>query len=179
MKEIEIKARITDFSIIEKKLKAIGCSFSVSINQYDEIFLPKGIVITNLPPNAIVLRIRKQNDKFKFTLKKHLTGELDCIEKETEITNYQDFKDSLIIMDYYLSIVVSKQRIKTRFDNINITLDDVEGLGKFIELEFLSEDENVDSIKIQRNLEEFLLKLEIDKIDIINDSYDVMLAKAK
>ncbi len=177
MKEIELKAKLNSNSNIIELIEKKGGHIEGEVFQKDEIFLFNDMKINNLPPNAVVLRIREQNDRYKFTLKKHLTGELDCIEKETYIDNYNDFKDSLLFMNYYIPIVVEKLRKFGKLGEVNFTIDDVKGLGKFIELEYLTPDINVDSISIQFRLKNILIELGIAEENIVNDSYDVMLAK--
>jgi predicted adenylyl cyclase CyaB len=73
--------------------------------------------------------------------------------------------------------IVDKKRIKTNVNNIEIVLDDVKGLGEFIEAEKIVKSESSeDRKKTQEELFAFLETLGIAKEDrVVDGKYDIML----
>ena len=156
--EIEVKAKVQDFDALISKLKEIGCVLSMPIIQDDYIFNQKGVDKKDHSHNTPVLRIRKQNNKIIFTVKKNRSGELDCIEKEIEVSDESILKEIIELLGFEKTIEVHKKRRKGNYHDYEICLDEVEGLGSFIEVEKLSDE---DGKKVQKELFDFLKKLGI------------------
>ncbi len=152
----------------------MGCVFSKRLEQRDRTFLEKGITPSQIASGINVLRIRRQGEKSFFTLKRHDTNELDCIEKETEISDPEELEDVLKFLGCHLDVVINKKRRKTKFKGMEICLDEVEGLGFFIEVEKLTQ-ENSDSLKIQEELFQFLESLGISREDRVINGYDTLI----
>ena len=173
MNEIEVKAKIGDAAAMIKKLTDLGGKVSEPIVQHDEIFNKKGT-----DPQAAktagnpVLRIRTQGVKVIFTLKQNLKNELDCIEKELEVSDKAVMRDILDLLDFEKMAEVHKTRRKMKYNDYEICVDEVEGLGNFIEVEKFS-DEPGD--KIQAELFEFLKGLGISESDRVMHGYDTLI----
>ena len=69
MYEVEVKAKLNNRASVVEKLKSLGCTFSDELHQIDSIFIPAGVAFPP-PLGTTVLRVRKQNNDFFFTLKK-------------------------------------------------------------------------------------------------------------
>ena len=176
MKEIEVKAKIEDFNIILTKLKTMGCKLSQPLYQEDKIFLSKDMEFSDIKKGTNVLRIRCEGDKVKFTLKKPQSNELDCIEREIEVSDSKQMEDIISYLGYKEVVQVNKIRRKCQYKDYKICLDDVENLGKFIEIEKLSED---DALKIQEELIHFLENLGVNKKDRILQGYHTLIYNKK
>src|SRR3990167_9271564 len=85
MYEVEVKAWLRNREEVKKKLESLGCKFSEELHQIDKIFAPKGTPLPRTPLGTTVLRVRKQNDKYFFTLKIPQSSHQDCVEREIEI----------------------------------------------------------------------------------------------
>ena len=170
--EIEVKAKVKDFEIIKNKLKEIGCVLSMPIIQDDYIYNKKGLNLYKDNAGFPVLRIREQNGKIIFTLKKNRSNELDCIEKELEVSNKDILKDIFELLDYESTVEVHKKRIKTNYKDYEICLDEVDGLGSYIEVEKMSDE---DGEKVQNELFEFLQTLGVSKEDRVFNGYDTLI----
>lgn len=176
MYEVEVKSKLNNREAVKKKLKDFGCIFSEELHQVDHIFIPEDQPFP--PPFEVpVLRIRKQNDKYIFTLKISQSSRQDCIERELEIQDDEKMIEIMYLMKYKQAPVVDKKRIKTVYKDMEIVLDAVEGLGEFIEVEKIVQEENPEArIKIQNELLNFLEELGIPKEDhVIGGKYDIML----
>jgi len=177
MKEIEIKAKLRDKEEIMKKLQSLGCTFEDPIIQDDIVYARKVGSIEDFKSNNIFLRIRvKNNSKIFFTLKKNMSNVFDSIEHETEISSKEEMEHALLLMGYKKAVRVIKTRISTTYKGDEIDIDEVEGLGSFMEMERLTEDG--DAEKIQEELFNFFISLGIDPQDRMTRKYD-MLVMAK
>jgi len=178
MYEVEVKARLRDREGVQKKLEGLGCKFSEELHQVDRIFFPLGI---SFPPPVGQgignLRVRKQNDKYFFTLKIPQATRQDCIEREMEITDGEKMIEILQLLKYQEVPTVDKKRIKTNYQGIEIVLDKVEHLGEFIEAEKIVTEGDQDARKnTQEELFTFLEALGVSKEDrVIDGKYDIML----
>lgn len=170
--EIEVKAKVKDFEIIKNKLKEIGCVLSLPIIQDDYIYNKKDIDIYKNYDDSPILRIREQDKKILFTLKKNRSNELDCIEKELEVSNKDTLEDIFELLGYENTVEVHKKRIKTNYKDYEICLDQVDGLGSYIEVEKMSDEEGE---KVQNELFEFLQTLGVSKEDRVFNGYDTLI----
>lgn len=176
MKEIEVKAKINDIVTLKKRLEDIGCIFSEALNQEDRIYFPKGKTIGNFKLGTACMRIRDSNGVCTWNMKKALTGELDNIEHETIIDNPEEAHNIIINLGYEEAVRVSKKRLKCRYAELEICLDDVKGLGSFIEVEKLA-DEDSDSEAIQEQLFAFVMSIGVKREDQVLKGYDTMTAE--
>ncbi|OGI64973.1 hypothetical protein A3A95_02380 [Candidatus Nomurabacteria bacterium RIFCSPLOWO2_01_FULL_39_18] len=177
MYEVEVKAVLKDREAVKEKLQNLGCKFSEELHQIDYVFAPKGTPYPDVPMGATVLRVRKQNDKYFFTLKIPQSSHQDCIEREMEIKDGAMMVEILELMKWDKLPTVDKKRIKTSFKDMEIVLDVVEQLGEFIEVEKMVKHEDYeDRKKIQEELFDFLSTLGVSKEDqVIDGKYDIML----
>ena len=170
MKEIEVKIKIDNVEPIIKKLAELGCQISEPVVQEDIIFNEK-------KPGSegkIFLRVRKTRNKILFTLKMNVSDELDCIEKEIEINNSESMKDIIELLGYSEYTRVKKKRIKCNFKDYEICLDEVEGLGCFMEVEKISDE---DTEIARKKMINFLESLEIDVSQRVFQGYDTLMVK--
>lgn len=180
MAEIEVKAKITDLNNLIQKLQQINCTLSDPITQKDKNYIRNGLDYKNVNKDCIpVLRIRQEKDKTTFTIKynRDPNREMDMIEKELKVSSAETIQEMLKIMDYYEVMEINKTRRKGKYKDYEICIDEVEGLGSFIEVEKISED---DGAVIQEELTQFLHTLGINPKDKVIIGYDTMiLAKTK
>jgi adenylate cyclase, class 2 len=174
MREIEVKAKLRDKIKTFEALKALGCVFSEPISQLDRIYmLPEHIGLDTHQGN--VLRIREQNEKVLFTLKRNITNELDCIEKEVIVSDSAVLADIIDLLGYKEYVQVQKIRQKSKYHDYEICVDDVKDLGSFIEVEkFVEEDADTEE---QDKLFEFLETLGVSREDRVMQGYDTLMYK--
>ena len=159
---IEIKAQITDREATSKLVERISDSGPESIYQEDTFFYsPKGR-----------LKLRTYNDS---------SGELIYYERpdtrEPGLSEYQriDVIDPTHIKNCLSEIfgiqgTIRKQRILYMVGNTRIHLDKVDGLGDFVELEVvLEQDDSIE--KGKRIVEKLMNQLEIEPRSLISCAY--------
>lgn len=173
-KEIEVKLKVSDFEKLKDKLIQMGCVLSEPIFQDDITFVDHNYGdYDNFQSGKNILRIRKSNNKYIFTLKQPQKNEMDSIERETEITDPEEFKEALILMGYRKAVEVRKVRVKTKYKDYEICLDNVEDLGYFVEVEKIVD--TGDSELIQNELLEFLKTLGLNISERVFNGYDTLI----
>jgi adenylate cyclase class 2 len=176
-KEIEAKVQVDDFSHIVQKLKELEFVFDDSIVQEDTIYTD---IVAGWPAfstDRTALRIRKSNGKSYFTYKKSVTNELDKIEREVEVGDGEIMEDIIRLLGFSHISTVKKKRVEAHLNDINVCLDEVEGLGKFIEVEKMTNEK--DGEKVQNELVEFLKELGVNLNRRVFQGYDTLMASLK
>ena len=172
-KEIEVKARLKDDAVVLEKIKELGGVMSEPIHQTDTVYTKiVGDVDTYLQNDHFV-RIRKKGDgSFIFTVKKPLLKKvLTKAEHETKVADGVELEQALFLMGYQISNRVIKTRRTAQIDGFEICIDAVEGLGAFIEIEKVSEE---DEVEIRKELDAFLSSLGIAPEDEVFEGYDIL-----
>lgn len=179
MKEIEVKARITNIKNLNKKLSDLGCHFGDSLIQDDAVFLPNGIEFSNITKGTPIVRIRNSNNVITLTLKKRIISdnELITLEKEIIASDKQETLEIIEHMGFHEVVKVKKTQTECKHKEMTICIDNVAGLGDFIEVEKLSENENGETI--QNFLFNFLQSLGIKEEDRIKKGYDTLIYEKK
>jgi len=175
MKEVEVKAKVSDFGPIERKLVDLGCEISEIMTDKDKVFVNTDDDFAELKVgnSTNFVRIRDRDGLITLTLKRPLTGELDCIEKEIEISDARVMEEMLELFGYHKAVEFSKKRRKSKYKSYEICLDEFEEMGNFIEVEEMTEKE--DSGAVQKELFEFLKSLGIDEKDRVANGYDTLI----
>ncbi len=171
IKEVEVKARVKNKSILLKKIKSLGIKLSKPITQRDRVFLPIGTLYENIGPGTIALRIREENNKTLFTLKQRQEVELSTLEKELEIGDKKTLGEIIIILGFYEWVKINKKRSKAKYNNYEICIDEVQSLGTYIEVEKMTRG---DSKKTQEELFIFLETLGIKREERERRGYDTL-----
>jgi adenylate cyclase, class 2 len=173
-KEIEVKAKVENLNLIMEKLIDLGCDISEAKTQDDQIYVNFTTPFNDFAPGKNFLRIRKSGGKVMFTLKQPQLNELDCIEKEVEISSAEEMHDALLLMGYHLAVKVNKLRRKTNYNDCEICLDEVADLGTYIEIEKITSDEE-DAEEVQKELFKFLETLGVSREDRVVNGYDTLI----
>lgn len=175
MREIEVKASISNKESLINTLTKAGVQLTSPIKQHDVVYGQKGIA--DNAPGSIWLRIRTENDsKVLFTLKQQHSGGLDSIEHETEVSSASETEAIIAILNFELFSDLTKYRQKANYKGIEICVDDVEGLGAFIEAEKLT-DVSADGTIVVEQLWVLLEGLGVDRSSEVFEGYDVLMNK--
>jgi len=173
MKEIEVKAKISNFKNIKQKLINLGCKFSEPLLQKDTIYIHKSIKYTDIKQGDSVLRIRDSNGKFIMTLKYQLETKLNNIEKEIVIDDPIQGDAILKYIDFKEVVKITKTRIKCKYNEYTICLDNIDKLGSFIEVEKITNAK--EGAQVQNELFNFLKTLGVTKKQQIFKGYDTLI----
>jgi adenylate cyclase class 2 len=172
-KEIEVKARVSDLEGLARKLEALGCTFSEPVYQHDVAYVDESYGdFGAFHPGKNLLRIRESRGKHIFTIKQPQSNELDRIEYETEIEDPEALKKTLELMGYHPVIGLHKTRRFATHQNWTISLDKIDELGTFVELEAITNEANAE--KVQDEMWGFLKSFDIPESDRVTKGYDTL-----
>lgn len=173
MREIEIKAKVADKQALLGSITRSGIQLSSPIKQHDVVYGQAGVA--DNAPGSIWLRIRTENDtKTIFTLKQQYAGGLDSIEHETEVSDANELASIISVLGFTLYSDLTKTRQKAKFNNIEICVDEIEGLGVYVESEQLA-DESADGDAVVEALWAELEKFGVQRQDEVLEGYDVLV----
>lgn len=180
MREIEIKLKAKDLGALEQKLGALGCVLSAPVNQHDVIYSKDGdtSVWEKMIEGAVVVRIRRDDRGAIFTLKQQRTHEHDNIECETRIEDADAMHRALLLLGFVPGVEVRKSRRKGKLGEYEICLDQAEGLGDFVELEKMADDD-ADAARISEELFQELELLGLSRDDQEKRGYDTQMFQLK
>mgnify|MGYP000854252176 CR=1 FL=1 len=139
-----------------------------SKRQIDTIFLLPEQVDTPIIPGSKIMRVRNILDpetseiqQSLITLKIEGRTKLVSDEYEFAVDDGNMARQMLTALGWQEVVTVDKVRLESKTEDYTICVDEVAGLGLFIELEVLAEDEaNADNI--QQQMYSFLKNLNID-----------------
>lgn len=175
MREVEIKASIEEPTILIQNLLQHGAKFISKIVQKDRIYIHKNKNFLELGNGDKIFRIRSYESQIEFNLKIPMSNELDCLEYELRICNDLEMDKILFHLEFVEAICVSKTREIYILGELTFNLDDVDNLGKFVEVEKIV-DRN-DSSDYQIELKEMLSNFYNLPIEFHNIGYDTLLYK--
>ena len=139
MIEVEVKAKIDDFKEMEEKLENIGAVKSKTEFQEDIYFASP---IVDFAQTDEALRIRTTNNNTFITYKGPKLNDKAKTRKEVEMTieNSEKAKDIFTEIGFMEVRTVRKNRQYYTYENFEISLDDVEGLSPYMEIEIALDD---------------------------------------
>lgn len=164
---IEIKAKCADPLQAKNILKTINADFVGLNNQKDSYLMP----------NGHILKLRECNGKtsvFKYA-DSHETGNKHIYESDFAGNNLMK---ELLIKTWGLDKIINKQREVYSVGNVKIHIDNVEGLGYFVEVSASSSDDsNVDTLAQQCKY--YLKLMRVKDSDIVPFSYSDIMESEK
>lgn len=179
MREIEVKASISSVQTIIDALAKQGVVAGEQVTQHDRVYGLPG-VDGGGDNSAPWLRIRSETRQGKtshfFTLKRSVTSQLDSIEHETEVSDESELKMIIKQLSFSLYSDLTKTRQKAHIGDIEVCIDTVDGLGSFVEVEKLT-DEDADIEVIRAELWQVLHLLGVEPDSEVTDGYDVLMNK--
>jgi adenylate cyclase class 2 len=135
MLEIELKVRVTDLTPVRTRLADLGATMTERTREHD--------VYYNAPHRDFgstdeALRVRYSDGRTIMTYKGAKRPDFKFKAREELNVTIEDgeiFEQVLIRLGFRKTAVVEKRREYYRYENASIALDDVQGLGSFVEIE--------------------------------------------
>lgn len=179
MREIEIKARVSDPETTVAALQKLDVDVSEPVTQHDRVYGVPGVAGAS-ENNEPWLRIRTETKggqtRHYFTLKKSVTNQLDSIEYETEVMNDKELLGIIEHINFTPYSDLTKTRRKARLGAIEICIDHIDGLGDFVEAEKLTA-ADADYGAVVKELWDILESIGVCPDDEVTDDYDVLMNK--
>ena len=171
MIEIEAKFKLSDNMTRDKLIAVLESQFVASISikhQINTVFLLPEQVDAPILPGSKIMRVRDVLDpetgelqRSLMTLKIERQAKLVSDEYEFAVDDGNMARQMLTALGWQEVVTVDKVRLESKTEDYTICVDEVAGLGLFIELEVLTEDDaNADNI--QQQMYSFLKNLNID-----------------
>lgn len=167
MKEIEILVELyTDIDIckqIFKKFNFIGTNHVIDYYYYDPLR-------SNLKPNQNYelnecFRLRKKDNKNYITYKvDHFNDKnvwLYSDEYETQVEDIKMLEKIIKSLGLKELIIINNKKTIYTFENYEIVLEEVENLGKFMEVEYCT-GKDVDIKKVKEEIQSFIDSLDLE-----------------
>ena len=182
MIEIEVKLRIKDVAVLEKKLLEQGYKSIETLRETDTYF-DGGI--NGIKKSGQALRVRrtvncvtgKEHSAITFKGEKIDAISMARLELETVVESGEAAERILCALGFYpVQPIVVKIRKILRNGDICACLDDVQGLGTFLELEIMAESEEIRPAALER-IEEILNSVGYTMDDTTRVSYLSQLQK--
>jgi len=170
MIDVEIKAKYEDHSRVRNILKKKNALFGGEEHQVDVYFIS--------PEGRLKLRKGSTESILVYYIRDNIKG-IKPSEYFLYKTTEPEKLEQLLRIALGELVTVEKKREVYFIDNIKFNIDDVEGLGKFVEIEAITT--NPDEIEHMDEIVRSYVKLfDIKEIDIQSHSYsDLLLEKIK
>jgi len=171
MIEIEFKFKVSSSITRNELLAILKGQFITSISskrQIDTVFLLPEQVDAPIVPGSKIMRVRDvlnpetgELQRSLMTLKVEGQTKLASNEYEFVVDDGNTARQMLTALGWQEIVTVDKVRLESKTEDYTICTDEVAGLGLFIELEILTEDD-ANAGDIQQQMYTFLKNLNID-----------------
>ena len=171
MIEIESKFKLASDVTRDNLIATLKSQFIAPISskrQIDTVFLLPEQVDAPIVPDSKIMRVRDvlnpetgELQQSLMTLKVEGQTKLASDEYEFAVDDGNVARQMLAALDWQEVVTVDKVRLESKTEDYTVCIDEVVGLGLFIELEVLTED-SVDVKNIQQQMYNFLKNLNID-----------------
>lgn len=136
--EVEAKFRIADVESLLVALKAHGVELGAPTVQDDQAYAPVAWRYGDSKIGVPFARLRTEGGRHLFTVKVPGENELSCEEHETEVADRDQMHAAVVAMGFAPTVRIVKTRRRGRWGEVDLCVDDVAGLGVFLELERLA-----------------------------------------
>jgi adenylate cyclase class 2 len=176
VREIEVKYRVDDLEGLLAALKARGIELSDPFHQDDQAYAPAGWQFGDSKLGVSFLRLRTVAGRHYFTLKQPAQNDQACLEYETEVTDREAMHYAALHMGYRPTVRIIKARRTASIADCSLCIDDLEGVGGFIEAERMAPDD-ADAQAIQAELAAFIESLGVTAVRT-TETYDSLVHAA-
>lgn len=167
-KEIEIQVRVEDVKPLLEFLEK-SADFKSENHQIDKYFTPAHRNFIEPRPVEEWLRLRNSDDKYSINYKRwhyDANGKSHyCDEYESKIEDMSRVDKILSVLDFKLLTEVDKKRKIWTYKDYEIAADSVKGLGEFVEIEYIGENDSLDPAEITAEMIKFLKDKGCGKIE--------------
>lgn len=172
-REIEVKAEVEED--LSDRIIGAGGKLLREVTQEDVYFRHP---CRDFAERDEALRLRVEDGRFTLTFKGRRGGKGAKMREEIEVS-VSNFEEAVALFErlgFEKAFVIRKRRKEFLLEGVLVSLDDVEGLGRFVEIEvLLDESSGVDEERLKEKLLNISKKLGIKKERLTTESYLEML----
>jgi len=132
MIEVEVKARAEKDT--QEKIKALGAKL-LKVENHHDLYFNSPLRDFKVSDEALRIRIKEEGARLTYKGPKLDQETKSRLEWTVKIDDPEQMEQILLALGFELSAEVCKRRTKYSFGDIVIALDEVEGLGSFLEVE--------------------------------------------
>jgi adenylate cyclase class 2 len=166
--EIEIKVKITDSTALQEFLRG-SAEFRGEQHQVDEYFSPAHRNFLDAEPVTEWLRLRTTDNKQSVNYKNwHVDGDGStnyCDEYETTVEDIAKIRQIFGALDFRPLVTVDKTRRSWLYQNYEVSLDSVKGLGDFVEIEYVGDTDNLNPKHVTDEMLQWLRGLDCGNLE--------------
>ncbi|MEO5945565.1 MAG: class IV adenylate cyclase [Chitinophagaceae bacterium] len=167
---VEIKARCSDASFIRNYLESKNSDFKGVDKQIDTYF--------NVQNGRLKLREGNIENNLIYYKRDDNAGPKNSHFKLVKVEDAAGLKEALTDA-IGVKVIVIKSREIYYIENVKFHLDEVQGLGAFVEIEAGNILANLSQVQLKKQCDYYIEEFGIKKEDMISNSYsDMMLDKA-
>lgn len=167
---IEIKARCADASFIRQFLTEHMAEFKGTDEQTDTYF--------NVANGRLKLRQGNIENSLIFYSREDIAGPKKSLVNLFQVDQNSDQLKQILTNANGIKVVVKKKREIWFINNVKFHLDEVEGLGSFVEIEAIDKDGSLGLEKIQEQCDHYLQQFRIADEHLLTHSYSDLLMNA-
>lgn len=167
---IEIKARCADASFIRSFLKEQQAYFKGTDVQTDTYF--------NVSNGRLKLRQGAIENSLIFYKRENIAGPKLSEVQLFPVEQNSDLLKQALTNANGIKVVVKKKREIWFIDNVKFHIDEVEGLGSFVEIEAIDKDGSLGMEKIREQCAYYLQQFRLSEKDLLTHSYSDLLMNA-
>ena len=176
MREVEVKYQVRDTEALLLALKRRGIELGAPVHQDDQAYAPQGWSYGDPKLGVSFVRLRTVDDCHSFTLKRPAENALSCDEYETAVADRVQMHDAIEAMGFAPTVRIAKMRRTATVDDVSLCVDEVDGIGAFLELERMVPD-HVSGEAVQAELAGFVASLGIEA-ERTAETYDSLVRAA-
>lgn len=175
-REIEVKYRVSNHDELETALGQRGIILSPPTRQDDQAYAQVGWDYGMSKLGVAFARLRTQNGRHLFTVKRPVDNELACLEFETEVADRSQMHEAVQHMGFYPTVRIVKSRRTATVGQRALCLDDVEHAGVFLEIEQVI-GPGRSGLTLQAELDTFARSLGV-QLERTTETYDSLIRAA-
>lgn len=170
MKNLEIKARCKDHIAAVKALKNLNAEYKGVLRQRDVYFrVDSGrLKLRSINGSEHQLIYYRRSDKREARYSSYFIEQI----------RYPKVTEKLLRESLGVLVTVNKRRVLYLYENVRIHLDNVNGLGRFLEIEIVCSTKK-ETIATTTKMKMLKKEIGIKAKDLIGDSYSDMLLSRK
>jgi len=176
VREVEVKYHVRDLDALLAALAARGIALSAPIHQDDQAYAPEDWCYGDSKLGVSFVRLRTVDGRHTFTLKRPAENALSCDEYETAVADREQMHRAIQAMGFRSTVRIVKVRRAAELPSLSLCVDEVAGLGTFLELERMVPDD-APGEPVQAELAAFVASLGIEA-ERTAETYDSLVRAA-
>lgn len=173
MREVEVKYQVADLGSVVRELESRGVVLSDPVVQDDQAYAPVGWQYGDARNGVPFARLRTSQGQHVFTVKRPAENVMSCEEYESVVADRDRMHEAIMTLGFWPTVRIRKVRRTATVGDVGLCLDEVDGVGMFLELERLVAD-GVPGEVVQAELARFAESLGI-KAEPVTQTYDTLV----